>query len=183
MNAKNRWIALGLLAAFLLWIGFTVFAPKKIFKQEERKKPGNTMIEPTFTHEGNLQLLRGDSTLADLQIEVAATANELQYGMMYRKSVPENTGMLFLMPYEEMQSFWMRNTYVSLDIIYINKAGEVVSIQKNAKPLNDQSLPSEGPALYVLEVAGGYTDRVGLQKGDRFVARDLDNRVIAPLES
>ena len=183
MNAKNRWIALGLLGAFLLWIGLTVFVPKKVFKKEEGRKPGATMIEPVFTHEGNLLLLRGDSTLAELMIEIAATPNELQYGMMYRKRVPENTGMLFLMPYEEMQSFWMRNTYVSLDIIYLDAAGKVVSIQKNARPLNEQSLPSEGPALYVLEVAGGYTDQIGLRKGDRFEARDLDNQRVAPQES
>ena len=66
----------------------------------------------------------------------------------------------------QMRSFWMKNTYVSLDIIYIDDKLRVVSIQKNAEPLNTRSLASEGPAQYVLEVKGGLSDKLGLAAGD-----------------
>jgi uncharacterized membrane protein (UPF0127 family) len=178
MNPKTRWVAIGLLVAFLGWMALTVFIPRQVMQPKTKTKPSSGIIEPTFVHEGDLTLWRGETPLAKLRIELAESPNELQYGMMYRKSVPDTTGMLFLMPQEDFQSFWMKNTYVSLDIIYLSSQGTVVSIQKNAQPLSEKSLPSEGPALYILEVAGGYTDAIGLQPGDRFTATALDGRTI-----
>jgi uncharacterized membrane protein (UPF0127 family) len=178
MNPKTRWVAIGLLVAFLGWMAMTVFVPRQIMQPKAPKKQAPAIIEPTFVHEGNLTLWRGEAPLAQLRIEIAETPDELQYGMMYRKTVPDTTGMLFVMPQEDFQSFWMKNTYVSLDIIYLTATGEVVSIQKNAQPLSEKSLPSEGPALYILEVAGGYTDAIGLQPGDRFTANTLNGRSI-----
>ncbi len=132
-------------------------------KPAEKKKS----YEPQFRKDGRLAFLDADrrDTLSSLDIEVVREMDELQFGMMYRMSVPENTGMLFLMPREEMQSFWMRNTYVSLDILYINSEKRIVSIVERAKPLSDEGLPSKAAALYVLEVAGGYCAEKGIQAG------------------
>jgi len=131
------------------------------------KKEAKKSYEPQFRKDGLLVVLDADQrdTLATLDIEVVQQPDELQFGMMYRMRVPDNTGMLFLMPREEMQSFWMRNTYVSLDILYINGDKRIVSIVEKAKPLSDESLPSKGPALYVLEVAGDYCAQHGIQAG------------------
>ena len=90
------------------------------FNKKERPKARNA--EPAFTKEGELELFSApDSTfVARLDIEIADNNYERARGMMYRKSVDEKTGMLFIMPREELQSFWMRNTYVSLDILYLD---------------------------------------------------------------
>lgn len=163
---RNKVIAVALLAAFGLWIAFAVFP---VGTGNSSRKKAKQPYEPQFKKEGNLAFLDslGTDTILSLDIELAENAQEIQYGMMYRRHIPENTGMLFLMGNEEPRSFWMRNTYVSLDIIYINEAMEVVSIQKNAEPLNDRSLPSEGPASLVLEVAGGFSDANGIGKGTK----------------
>ncbi len=168
MKNKNTYIAIALLAAFVLWIGFTIFPIGSDTKPSGPTKTKST-YEPQFKEEGSLVFIdqEKNDTIQTIAIELAETPQEIQYGMMYRKHVPENTGMLFLMDTERPQSFWMRNTYVSLDIIYINSKMEIVSIQKNAQPLNDKSLPSTGPASLVLEVAGGYCDAKGIKAGDK----------------
>ncbi len=165
-----RIVAIALLVAFLGWVVFT-----SLPMGGEPKSPtsgGSKIVreyEPKFTKEGELWITRAESgdTIQSLDIEIADNQTETQYGMMYRKSMDPNTGMLFIMPAEQQQSFWMKNTYVPLDIIYINSNFEIVSIQKNAKPESLESLPSEGVALYVLEVLGGFADEHGLKKGDK----------------
>jgi len=74
---------------------------------------------------------------------------------------------LFIMDELKEQSFYMRNTYISLDIIYLDENKKIVSIAKNTTTLNDDSIPSNGNALYVLEVVAGYADTHGLQVGDQ----------------
>ena len=127
-------------------------------------------MEPQFTEEGVGAFVdQNGDTLASFRLELAETAAETAQGMMYRRSVPEGTGMLFIMAEERPQSFWMRNTYVPLDIIYLKADGEVVSIQANAQPMNDMPLPSEGPAKYVLEIAGGGSAQYGIKTGIKWL--------------
>jgi hypothetical protein len=85
---------------------------------------------------------------------------------MYRKELPEFHGMLFLFPREEMLSFWMKNTLIPLDIIFINAAYEIVHIAQNTTPFSEQLLTSGHPARFVLEVNGGFCQRHGVQVGD-----------------
>lgn len=167
-NARNRIIAIALLLAFGAWLLFTIL-PSGSTAPKSTKRPKPTRVEPPFTKEGELAILdsTGQDTLFQLDIELAESSAEIQYGMMYRKSMDRNTGMLFLMGQERPQSFYMKNTYVSLDIIYINDALEIVSIQRNAEPLNERSLPSEGAASLVLEVTGGLSDELGIGKGNK----------------
>lgn len=126
--------------------------------------------EPPFTEEakGAFVTPAGD-TVAAFALELAETTAETTQGMMFRRSAPEGTGMLFIMPDERYQSFWMRNTYVPLDIIYLSEAGTVVSIQANAQPMNETPLPSEGPAKYVLEIAGGSSANLGITPGTNWI--------------
>lgn len=166
-NNKQRWIALGLLVAFGLWLVFTVL-PGGSTSSNSGRNPGSQpkRVEPTFTKEAELSIAdTAGNLVADFDIELAETQAEIQYGMMYRKSMDPKMGMLFIMDQERMQSFYMKNTYVSLDIIYINNDLEIVSIQKNAVPLDETSLPSKGPASLVLEIKGGLSDELGLAKG------------------
>lgn len=171
MNKKTgRIVAIALLVAFLGWIVFTSL-PIEDGKKDLPKGNGTVVkeYEPKFKKEGELWITDSESqdTIKKVDIEIADNDSETQYGMMYRKHMDPNTGMLFLMKDERLQSFYMKNTYVSLDIIYVNSDFEVVSIQRKAEPLNTRSLPSEGPALYVLEVIGGFSDTHGIDKGDK----------------
>ena len=130
----------------------------------------NLTKEVTFTKEGELSLIKleNDSLLAQLDIEIAEDDYETQTGLMYRKSMQDDRGMLFIFPDERPRAFYMKNTEFALDIIFLNADKKVVSIQANAKPLDPTSLPSEGPAKYVLEVNAGLTENWGLKAGDRF---------------
>ena len=124
--------------------------------------------EVTFTKEGELTLKKAttDSVVARLDIEFATSEYETQTGLMYRKSMQPNRGMLFIFENESQRSFYMKNTEFALDIIYINSAYKIVSIQKNAKPFDKSSLPSQAPAKYVLEVNAGQSDIWGIEAGD-----------------
>jgi uncharacterized membrane protein (UPF0127 family) len=86
---------------------------------------------------------------------------------MFRKSLPEGQGMLFDFKRESPVSFWMHNTYVSLDMIFIAGDGRIVHIVENAKPLSDDLIPSGGPVRAVLEVIAGTSQQLGIAPGDR----------------
>ncbi|KAB2808076.1 DUF192 domain-containing protein [Phaeocystidibacter luteus] len=160
-------ILLAMVAFVVLQAGIFKDTPKK---ERPVQQPITKDYEPSFTHEGEVWFLGTDGdTLATLPMEVAETSEEIQYGMMYRKSFkPTMYAMLFLMPGgDQPRSFWMRNTIVPLDIIYINSNREVVSIVENARPMDDTSLPSEGPASFVIEVPSGYTRSRGIAAGTK----------------
>lgn len=125
--------------------------------------------EVTFTKEGELLIKKAvnDSLLAKLDIEIADDEYQTETGLMYRKSMEDRQAMLFVFKDEIKRSFYMKNTEFALDIIFINRALKVVSIQKNARPLDYTSLPSAAPALLVLEVNAGLTDQWNLLPGDK----------------
>lgn len=102
-------------------------------------------------------------------VELALTPKEQERGLMFRKSLPEGQGMLFDFKEERPLTFWMKNTYVSLDMIFIRADGTVLSIARNTTPLSENSVPSGGPARAVLEVVAGTTQRLGIMRGDRVV--------------
>jgi len=124
--------------------------------------------EITFKKEGELTLKKAenDSVLATLEIEISETEYETQTGLMYRKSMEQNRGMLFIFAREALKSFYMKNTEFPLDIIYVNSDLKVVNIQKNTKPFDESSIPSQAPAKYALEVNAGLSDQWGLEVGD-----------------
>lgn len=121
-----------------------------------------------FDKEGELAFLseNGD-TLAAIDIEIADDNAERRIGLMFRESMKENQGMLFIFPDEAIRSFWMRNTYMSLDMIFVNRNDEIVTIQKNTVPLTENSYFSTRPAVYVIEVNAGFADRHGIKVGGR----------------
>lgn len=128
-----------------------------------------TTVEIKFKQEGELKLLKAsnDSLIKSLSIEIADDEYQTQTGMMYRKSMANNQGMLFIFPDSQYRYFYMKNTEIPLDIIYVDQNKSIINIQKNAKPFDETSLPSEGPAKYVLEINGGLSTQWNLQKGDK----------------
>ena len=105
-------------------------------------------------------------TIAKIDIQIANTDFDRQLGLMFRKSMSENQGMLFIFPQESNQSFWMRNTYISLDMIFVNAERRIIKIHKNTKILSDKSYQSSGPAKYVIEVDAGFSNRFNIKVGD-----------------
>jgi uncharacterized membrane protein (UPF0127 family) len=124
--------------------------------------------EPPFRMDGTVWAVNGTDTTTVFETEYATTPEAIEIGMMYRRSTPANRAMLFFMPGgDQLRSFWMKNTLVSLDIIYINAMNDVVSIQANAEPRSMKSLPSGAPASYVLEVLGGQAAAQGIAVGTK----------------
>lgn len=123
--------------------------------------------EPQFVKEGELQFFKDDVIVKSIDIEIANTVNEIQQGLMFRQKMDEDKGMLFIFPDMQPRGFWMKNTLIPLDIIYVDADKTIVSIQKNTTPLSEQELPSEGKAQFVVEVNAGFADRYGLKAGDK----------------
>ncbi|MEM6725861.1 MAG: DUF192 domain-containing protein, partial [Bacteroidota bacterium] len=160
-TGKINWMAVGIIAVLLLfglaYIGNMVGSANRLNNQSGRRVA--EMPEPQFRKDGTLQFLGPDSTaLTSIDIEIADSPRYIDQGLMYRKSMAPNQGMLFVMPVEKPQAFWMKNTFVPLDIIFVNAAFEVVSIQANTTPLSETSLPSGKPAKYVVEVVAGFSE-------------------------
>lgn len=140
--------------------------------QIPRQDPKACKGQPELTPLEPLQI-KTDRGVQKFMVEIADTAREREYGLMCRKAVAPDRGMLFLFPQAQPQAFWMRNTLAALDIIYIGSDGRVVSITRNAKPLDETPLPSAGPAQFVLELAAGRAAQIGLLPGDRVLHRAL----------
>jgi uncharacterized protein len=102
-----------------------------------------------------------------VSVEIADTDEKRALGLMYRQELPESHGMLFFFPRQELQSFWMKNTPLSLDIIFIDATRTIVSIAANTTPFSEKLLPSGKPAQFVLEVNGGFCQRHGVAVGNR----------------
>jgi uncharacterized membrane protein (UPF0127 family) len=135
--------------------------------RQDPKAPVDT-APVVFTKEGDLQVLKAasDSVLVTLDIELALTAYEIQTGLMYRKEMGKKEGMLFVFEEEGPHSFYMKNTLIPLDILFIDKDLRIVNIHRNAPPLNESGIPSGGPVQYVLEINAGLSDLWGLGIGD-----------------
>jgi uncharacterized protein len=157
-------IAVIIVLAFLL---FSIYNPKRN-NPAAKQSSSYTKSGPSFRKDGRLNISLSNNSLPILlDIEIADNDDERMRGLMYRQSLPENAGMLFIFSNDEDRSFWMKNTFISLDIIYINSKKEIVSIQKYTQPKSTYSIPSEKPAMYVLEVNAGFTDKHGINPGDK----------------
>jgi uncharacterized membrane protein (UPF0127 family) len=100
-------------------------------------------------------------------VELADNDAERAKGLMYRKELPEGQGMLFDFHREQDVSFWMQNTYIPLDMIFIRGDGHILRIAENTEPLSTRLVPSGGPVRAVLEIIGGSARKLGIAPGDR----------------
>jgi hypothetical protein len=102
-------------------------------------------------------------------IEIAADDEKRAEGLMFRTKLEPDYGMLFDFKREQQVYFWMRNTYVSLDMIFVRADGTVVNVAENTTPLSEATVPSSAPVRFVLEVVAGTAKRIGLKAGDKLV--------------
>jgi uncharacterized membrane protein (UPF0127 family) len=129
-----------------------------------------------FTEGAVAQTMRRDTLTiktakgeAKIDIEVAETPEQQQRGLMFRRSLPENYGMLF--PYDPPRviTMWMKNTYVSLDMVFIRADGRVHRIEYSATPHSEETISSNAACAAVLELPAGAAERYGIQPGDQVV--------------
>ncbi len=108
------------------------------------------------------------------KVEIADTAEKQALGLMFRDSMPDDEGMIFIFPNEAPRSFWMKNTRIPLDIMYFDKDLKMVSISADTPPCRVSrcpSYPSTGPAMYVLELNAGKASELGVGPGDVLTIR------------
>lgn len=114
-----------------------------------------------------VETARGQSF--DFDVELALTPGQQAQGLMHREEMAADAGMLFVFPRPRPASFWMKNTILPLDIIFIGPDGAILNIAKRTTPMSTESVPSDGDAKAVLELNAGVTDLLNIRPGDRVV--------------
>ena len=128
----------------------------------------NINIQIPFSKQGEVYFQdKNKNLIKQIDVEIAETDEKRHLGLMYRMKLEENQGMLFIFQDEEEQGFYMKNTMISLDIIFVNSKKQIIKIHKNTTPYSSKTLPSVKPALYVVEVIAGFTDKYGIKEGDQ----------------
>ncbi len=134
--------------------------------QEEANE--NQQEGRTLTYERSISFLdTNDDTLTTIDVAIADTDKERNQGLMDVRNLPSDKGMLFIFDENQPRSFWMANTPLSLDIIFVNASFEIVRIHHSAQPYSEKSFTSEKPAKYVIETNGGFCISHDIQEGSK----------------
>jgi len=152
-SSLSRFVWLFVAAGMMAWMAL---APTPSFAQA---------LEP-------LVIVSGDER-HEFKVELALTPAERSRGLMYRRSMPADHGMLFDFEREEMVSMWMRNTYISLDMLFIRTDGSIARIAQHTEPLSERTISSGEPVRFVLELNAGTSEQLGISAGDR-----VDHRLL-----
>jgi len=171
---KNLFVQITVVIVLLGFVVYFVLSNfilnKPAATNSDLEKAMKNKMTYTFQKEGELVFTSNNGdTISKIEIEIADDDQQRELGLMMRRNMKEDNGMLFIFPFETLQAFWMKNTILPLDIIYVNSQNEIVKIYKNTVPYSEISLPSGKPSLYVVEVSAGYTDKYGIKEGDKIV--------------
>jgi uncharacterized membrane protein (UPF0127 family) len=159
LNSQSSHRAFRLVAVLALAGGVALaLAPSRAMAQAA-PAAGETALEP-------LSIVTASGP-HKFSVEVMRDDNQRARGLMYRRSMPKDRGMLFDFKREEPVSMWMKNTYLPLDMVFIDRSGRVVNVAENAEPLSERIIPSGAPVLAVLELNAGVAREIGLKVGDR----------------
>jgi len=154
--------------AFRILLAFIVLAGVFYIVQFQMNGPHPPADAPIFSRD-HLSIRRADGTSIPFNIEIATTAKEEAFGLMFRRSIEPETGMLFLWDPDREISMWMKNTYISLDMLFIRRDGSIAKIVTHTVPLNLTPISSDQPIHSVLEIKAGEVERLGLAPGDKVV--------------
>jgi uncharacterized protein len=161
---------IGILFAVIATALLIIFMPKKTVND-----PASSPVAPMFKKQGELTLIKKDGTsILSINIEIADDESKREVGLMGRPTMSEKEGMLFIFEEEHVGAFWMKNTILPLDILFINKLGEIITIHKNTTPFSEQTYQAKGMTLFVLEVNAGFTDKYGIAEGDRISWKKIE---------
>ena len=118
------------------------------------------------SHSASVDVVSRDGKTIPVAVELATTPDARQLGLMYRDELAPGSGMLFIFPASAPQAFWMKNTKIPLDILFIDDTGKIVRLHARTTPFSEESLPSDAPVRFVLEVPGGWCADNGIAEGD-----------------
>jgi uncharacterized membrane protein (UPF0127 family) len=136
--------------------------------EQEKTNDNKNIIGRTLTYEKSVAFLdTNDDTLATIDVAIADNDKERSQGLMDVRDMPSDKGMLFIFDRNQPRSFWMANTPLSLDIMFVNESFEIVRIHQNAQPFSEKSFESEKPAKYVIETNGGFSVSHDIQEGTK----------------
>jgi len=122
-----------------------------------------------------LQILRGDN-IVSLSVEFANSPDKRSQGLMFRKEMADDSGMLFNFENKQVINMWMKNTLIPLDMIFLNSSGKIVTIVRNTKPESLRRISSGVPVSAVLEVNAGLSQKWQLQRGDQILHAMFNNK-------
>lgn len=128
---------------------------------------------PPETKHENL-IIQTNQGQVTYQVEIADTPYLKSKGLMNRKSMPQNNGMLFIFEKPQMISMWMKNTYIPLDMLFLDKSGKIIWIYENAKPLDETIISSQFPSSFVIELNAGQVREKNIQPGNQVIFKKLD---------
>lgn len=160
--------------AFIVLLLFSLFGAPLLMnkggtKAPTAQKPSRSTVPPQFKKEGTLSFIQQSGDTTSINIELARSEKETQQGLMYRTNMTDQQGMLFLFSTSEPRSFWMKNTVISLDILFVDENYRITTIRPNTKPFSQDPVRSNGNAMFVVEVNAGFCERYGVQVGDNIV--------------
>ncbi len=174
-SKKNVFIPAGgilILIVIIIYFFVSIGSNNKNYTSESKPKVSITNSVYKFIKNGELTFNKKNGNLiTKIDIEIANTAAKREQGLMYRTYMAENHGMLFIFDKDQSLSFWMKNTVIPLDMIFINSKFVIVKIHKNTIPYDESQYSSGKPAKYVVEVNAGFADKYGIKKGDKITFR------------
>jgi uncharacterized protein len=148
---KKAWFIVFLILICALVFGYFYFMKRPTAQSDVENE------KIIFQKQGELTFLTvKDQVISQLDIEIAATEYTREKGLMARTQMEENQGMLFIFDYPKIQSFWMKNTILPLDLIFVDESDRIVHINHDAIPFSESLISSEKPSQYVVEVNAGY---------------------------
>ncbi|MGK9476230.1 DUF192 domain-containing protein [Melioribacter sp. OK-6-Me] len=177
-QSRNKVVKIIAALASIIFLIYLLNLPRLFMNKNKGDEELNRALKNktafSFVKEGELSFVTGsDEQIVKIDVEIADDDVQRATGLMYREYMAENQGMLFIFPYENEQSFWMKNTILPLDMIFVDAEGNIVKIHKYTTPYSESSYRSGRPAKFVVEVNAGFTDKYGIKEGDRIVWRRL----------
>ena len=172
---KNTfWMVLFAVLALLIVL-VILFYPEKESNLSQQGSAESQKLGTMGLARGKLSFIGEDGQKkAELLIEIAEDDYSRSKGLMLRRDLAENQGMLFIFDREEPRVFWMKNTPLSLDMIFVNAQQKIIQIHKYTTPFSTQTYPSGRPAQFVVETVAGFTDRYEINIGDRVTWQRID---------
>lgn len=164
---------IGLVVVFVIAAGVATGAYQLLNASERPPAPAEEAMAEPGPRIAVIETASGDSHA--FTVELAVTPQEMSKGLMNRDEMPENAGMLFLFPAKQPVAFWMKNTLIPLDMIFIDDDGTIKNIHVNAQPHSLDKIWSDGPVKSVLEINGGLSEKLGIAAGDTVVHPFFDN--------
>ncbi len=168
VNKGKLYLGILFLILAMVAVLVVVILPDKPTKKAEPTKQ-EAVNKLAFVKEGSASFFAKDGKMkSTFDIEIADTPERQKQGLMYRESMYDTQAMLFPYDNPSNQSFWMKNTYLPLDIIFIGADSTIMTIAENTTPFSEETISSQGLALSVLEINAGLSKKLNLAKGDKF---------------